>query len=272
MGRIGDKLAALRRRGETALIPFLTAGDPDLATTRTLAAEVMRAGADLLELGVPFSDPMADGPTLQRAAARGLRAGASLPQVFEIVAEIRRGSDIPIFLLGYYNPFFRYGLARVAGDARAAGVDGILCVDLPLEEAGEFQVETDREGLDLILMVAPTTPPSRARMVLRRSRGLVYFVSVTGITGARSSLPEGLREKIGAVRAAGRLPVVVGFGISTPEQVRWVAGFADGVVVGSAIAQIVEQHIRDPNLPARVYEFVAGLKRACSSAEATVGD
>ncbi len=262
MGRIGEKFAGLHQQGKAALIPFLMAGDPDLGATRTLALEVIRAGADLLELGVPFSDPMADGPTLQRAARRALRSGTTLPRVLEVVAEIRRESEVPLFLLGYYNPFFRYGLKEVARDARRAGVDGILCVDLPPEEAGEFKSETDREGLDLIFMLAPTSPPSRVRKVLGMSRGLVYFVSVTGTTGARASLPEDLRERVQGVRTLSSLPVAVGFGISTPEQAAWVASFADGVVVGSALAQMIENFQTGEGLASEVGGFVSRLSQA----------
>jgi tryptophan synthase alpha chain len=286
MGRVEDKFARLRERGEVALIPFLMVGDPDLETTKQLAVEVARAGADLLELGVPFSDPMADGPTLQRAAERALRSGSALPQVLETVAEIRRQIDLPIFLLGYYNPFFRYGLQRVATDVRAAGIDGILCVDLSPEEADEFQVETEKAEVDLIFMLAPTSSPARIQLVLRKSRGLVYCVSVTGITGARLSLPQSLKGMVKGVKVATSLPVAVGFGISTPEQASWVAGFADGVIVGSAISQIIERNLGqfDPStklrtgslaspsaspstvsrtdLAAQVGEFVSSLKQA----------
>jgi tryptophan synthase alpha chain len=286
MRRVEDKFARLRERGEVALIPFLMVGDPDLETTKQLAVEVARAGADLLELGVPFSDPMADGPTLQRAAERALRSGSALPQVLETVAEIRRQIDLPIFLLGYYNPFFRYGLQRVATDVRAAGIDGILCVDLSPEEADEFQVETEKAEVDLIFMLAPTSSPARIQLVLRKSRGLVYCVSVTGITGARLSLPQSLKGMVKGVKVATSLPVAVGFGISTPEQASWVAGFADGVIVGSAISQIIERNLGqfDPStklrtgslaspsaspstvsrtdLAAQVGEFVSSLKQA----------
>jgi tryptophan synthase alpha chain len=197
--------------------------------------------------------------------------------VLEVAAEVRRASDIPIFLLGYYNPFFRYGLGRVAADARTAGVDGLLCVDLPPEEADELQNETHKSGVDLIFMLAPTSSPSRVRRVLARSRGLVYCVSVTGITGARASLPQSLRSMVEGIRAAqpkrtgsGALPLAVGFGVSTPEQAAWVGGFADGVIVGSAIAQIIERHLGQPDpstglrteLVAQVGAFVSDLKRA----------
>ena len=262
MGRIEERFALLARRGEAALIPFLTAGDPDLETTLALALAAEAGGADLLEIGVPFSDPMADGPTLQRAYARALRRGASLPRVLELVAGIRERSAIPIVLFGYYNPFFRYGVERFARDARAAGVDGILCVDLPPEEAAELAAATAPVGLDLVFLLAPTSGPDRIRKVTTASRGFVYVVSVTGVTGARSSLPAGLPELVSRVKARTTLPVAVGFGIGAPEQAAWVSSFADAAVVGSALADLIERQADAATLPVQVREFVATLKSA----------
>jgi tryptophan synthase alpha chain len=262
MGRIEDRFAALARRGEAALIPFLTAGDPDLETTLTLVRAAEAGGADLLELGVPFSDPMADGPTLQRAYGRALRGGTSLPRVLELVAEIRKHSEIPVVLFGYYNPFLCYGVDRFARDASAAGVDGLLCVDLPPEEAGELKAATDPAGLDLVLLLAPTSGPDRIRRVTAVSKGFVYVVSVTGVTGARTSLPAAVPAMVARVKARTRLPVAVGFGIGAPEQAAWVSSFADAAVVGSALADLIERHRDVHTLPARVQEFVATLKRA----------
>ncbi len=262
MGRIEARFAALARRGEAALIPFLTAGDPDLDTTLALALAAEAGGADLLELGVAFSDPMADGPTLQRAYARALRGGASLPRVLELVTEIRKRSDIPVVLFGYYNPFYRYGLERFAHDAGAAGVDGLLCVDLPPEEAAELTAATDPVGLDVVLLLAPTSGPDRIRRVTAVSRGFVYVVSVTGVTGARTTLPTALPAMVARVKTCTTLPVAVGFGIGAPEQAAWVSSFADAAVVGSALADLIERHGDARTLPARVHEFVATLKRA----------
>ena len=262
MGRIGERFAALAARGEVALVPYLTAGDPDLGITRALVRAVEAGGADLIEIGVPFSDPMADGPTLQRAFARSLKKGTSLPLILELIADIRKCSEIPIVLFGYYNPFFRYGSERFAADARSAGADGVLCVDLPPEEASELKCFTDREELDLIFLLAPTSGPQRIRKITKVARGFVYVVSVTGVTGARAELPDAVPQLVRRVKVATPLPVAVGFGISAPAQAAWVASFADAVVVGSALADLIERHPDPGTLAERVESFVGGLKRA----------
>jgi tryptophan synthase alpha chain len=272
MGRIEGRFAILARRGEAALIPFLTAGDPDLDTVLSLVLAAEAGGADLLEIGVPFSDPMADGPTLQRAYARALRGGTSLPRVLELVTEIRKRSEIPLVLFGYYNPFYRYGVDRFARDARAAGVDGVLCVDLPPEEAAELRAATDPLAIDLVCLLAPTSGRERIRKVTATSRGFVYVVSVTGVTGARASLPRGLPEIVARVKARTALPVAVGFGISAPQQAAWVASFADAAVVGSALAELIERHGPARTLPAQVREFVAALKRAMAPRQAAAAE
>src|SRR5581483_2971467 len=186
-----------RARGTAAVVPYVTAGDPDIGTTRDIVRAAVAEGADAIELGVPFSDPMADGPVLQRSSARALVAGTSLPRVLELVADLRAEMTQPIILFGYYNPFFRYGVDAIAADAAAAGADGILCVDLPVEEAGELRAPVRRAGLDLISLLAPTTPLARARRIARESSGFLYFVSVLGTTGARNALPPELPELVG---------------------------------------------------------------------------
>jgi len=262
MTRISDTFASLRGRGEAALIPYITAGDPDLDTTFQLVHELARQGADLIELGIPFSDPMADGPTHQRAAERALRSGTSLARILDLVQRLRHSLSLPIILFSYYNPLFRYGGERFARDARQVGVDGVLCVDLPPEEADELKRETDRQDLDLIFLLAPTSSLSRARTVLSRARGFVYYVAVTGVTGARATLPPDLREMVRGIRAISPVPVGVGFGISSPAQAAEVASMADAVIVGSAISQLIETHCGQPDLVARVGEFVGSLKQA----------
>jgi tryptophan synthase alpha chain len=262
MTRISDTFAALRARGEVALIPYITAGDPDLDITFQLVDELVRQGADLIELGIPFSDPMADGPANQRAAERALRSGTSLARVLELVQNLRRFVTLPFILFTYYNPIFCYGGERFAHDARQAGVDGVLCVDLPPEEADELKRETDRQDLDLIFLLAPTSSLARARKVLTRARGFVYYVSVTGVTGARTALPADLGEMVRRLRAISPVPVGVGFGISSPAQAAEVAEFADAVIVGSAISQIIEAHRGQSDLVPRVGEFVGSLKQA----------
>jgi tryptophan synthase alpha chain len=252
----------LAARGQAALVPYFTVGDPDLATTRELVRAALVEGADAIELGVPFSDPMADGPVLQRSAARALAAGTSLPRVLELLADLRREFPEPPFVLfGYYNPFFRYGVAEVARDAARAGADAFLCVDLPPEEAADLRAATRAHGLDLIALLAPTTPQARIRAIARSASGFLYFVSLLGTTGARASLPARLPEWVQRVHAATALPVGVGFGVSAPEQAAWLAGFADAVIVGSALARLLEDGPAG-EAPARVGAFLAALRRA----------
>jgi tryptophan synthase alpha chain len=265
MTRIAETFAALRSRGEVALIPYITAGDPDLDTTFQLVRELAQQGADLIELGVPFSDPMADGPTHQRAAERALRSGTSLGRVLELVQNLRRALTVPLILFTYYNPVFRYGGERFARDTRQAGADGVLCVDLPPEEADELKRETDRQDLDLIFLLAPTSSLSRVRIVLTRARGFVYYVAVTGVTGARATLPPDLSEMVRRIRAISPVPVGVGFGISSPEQAAQVASVADAVIVGSALSQIIETQSGQPDVVERVGAFVGNLKLAIRS-------
>lgn len=262
MTRITDTFAALRARREVALVPYITAGDPDLDTTFEIVHELARQGADLLELGVPFSDPMADGPIHQRAAERALKSGTSLSSILNLVQRLRQSLELPIILFGYYNPIFRYGGERFATDAQAAGVDGVLCVDLPPEEADELKRATDAHDLDLIFLLAPTSSLARAGAVLSRARGFVYYVSVTGVTGARQSLPADLSEMVRRIRAISPVPVGVGFGISSPDQAQEVAQLADAVIVGSAISQIIEDHQGQADLIPQVGKFVGSLKQA----------
>jgi tryptophan synthase alpha chain len=245
-------------------VPYITAGDPDLETTRELVRAAVAEGADAIELGVPFSDPMADGPVLQRASARALAAGTSLPRVLELVASLRAEMTQPIVLFGYYNPFFRYGVEAIAADAGAAGADGILCVDLPPEEAGDLRDATQAAGLDLIALLAPTTPPARIRLIARRASGFLYFVSLLGTTGARAALPPELPDLVARVRRETALPIGVGFGVSSPEHAAWIARFADAVIVGSAIGRLVEEGDAR-GAPGRVASFVGSLRGALRS-------
>ena len=267
MSRLASTFATLRARGAAALVPYFTAGDPDLRATRDLVRAAVAEGADAIELGVPFSDPMADGPVLQRSAARALAAGTTLPRVLELVAELRAELAQPIVLFGYYNPFFRYGVERIATDAAAAGADGFLCVDLPPEEATDLRAAAQGAGLDLIALLAPTTPPARIRTVARAASGFLYFVSVLGTTGARSELPAEVPTLVERVRGVTTLPVGVGFGVSRPEQAGWIAGFADAVIVGSALARLIEDGDA-LGAPGRVAALVGALRRAMQAATA----
>ena len=271
MSRIAAVFDELRARGEAALVPYFTAGDPDLGVTRELVLAAIAEGADAIELGVPFSDPTADGPALQRAAGRALAAGTSLPRVLELVADLRAATAVPLVLFGYYNPFFRYGIEPLARDAASAGADGFLCVDLPHEEAGPLRDAARAAGLDVIALLAPTTPPPRLRAIAAASSGFLYFVSVLGTTGARAELPAELPELVRRVRGVTALPVGVGFGVSRPEQAGWIAGFADAVIVGSALARLVEDGERS-GAAGRTAVFLAELRAAMrAAAEARVG-
>jgi tryptophan synthase alpha chain len=261
-GRIAAKFRELRSRGEAALIPYIVAGDPDLDRTARLVLELEARGAALIELGVPFSDPMADGPANQRASARGLRSGATLPAILSMVAELRKQTAIPLVLFGYYNPVFHYGCDRFCADAARAGIDGMLVVDLPPEEAGELAKPARAAGLDIIYLLAPTTPLHRSREIVRNASGFLYYVSVTGVTGARAILAADLESNVRALRSTTDLPIGVGFGISTPDQARQVASFADAVVVGSAISQLIENNLASDQLVATVGAFVGSLKNA----------
>ncbi len=263
MGRIGERFDALREKGEKALIAFITAGDPDLTVTEECILEMERGGADIIELGIPFSDPMADGPTIQKSSERALAAGTTLPKILAMVKSVRRRSSIPIVLMGYFNPVFRYGESKFATDAVAAGVDGLLLVDLPPEEAGEFKAAASTAGLDLISLLTPTSDENRIEKVARLGSGFIYYVSVTGVTGARESVADSMFQKVAEIREQIPLPIAVGFGISDAGQAARVASAADGVVVGSAIVKLFEQY-RGDELKRRLKEFVAELKAGIS--------
>jgi tryptophan synthase alpha chain len=262
MTRLADRFAALRARGEKALIPFVTAGDPSLTATEALVSALAVAGADAIELGVPFSDPMAEGPTIQRASERALAAGASLRKVLQLVERVRARVDVPIVLMGYANNLLAMGEAAFAAAAAEVGVDGVIAVDLPPEEGEGFHAELRARGVDPILLAAPTTRPERLEMLAKRTAGFLYFVSLTGTTGARRELSATLEREVGAVRAVSDVPVCVGFGVSTPEQALRVASFADGVVVGSAVVERIERAASPDAAVEAAASFVAELKRA----------
>lgn len=266
MSRIKKTFEELRQRGEKALITYVTAGDPDLATSEQVVLALIESGADLVEIGFPFSDPMADGPTIQAASERALLAGTSLREVLAMVARVRRYTSVPIVLMGYFNPVFCYGTASFASDAAAAGVDGLLLVDLPPEEAGELHPHLQAAGVDLITLVTPTTTGDRLAMLAGRGEGFVYYVSMTGVTGSQQVDADAIAAAVGNLRLLSPVPVAVGFGINTPEDARAIAGFADAVVVGSAIVKVVAEHGRSPRLLDEVRGFVRGLKTAVALA------
>jgi tryptophan synthase alpha chain len=263
MSRISSVFRAARKERRAALVAYITAGDPDLERTPVLAQALRRAGADVLELGVPFSDPIADGPTNQRAAERALAAGATLEDVLAAVAVIRAREDMPVVLFTYANPVLSYGIDRFAEDSAAAGVDGVLFTDVPDEEMGRFAPSLERCGLDPVLLVTPTSTRERIRAASTRGRGFLYLVSRTGVTGARGELDVELARNIRITRKLSRLPVAVGFGISTPAQVAEVAAQADGVVVGSAIVDRIARCNGSDDMPDVVQRFVTPLAEAC---------
>jgi tryptophan synthase alpha chain len=258
--RLDATFERLRARGERALMPYFMAGDPSLAETERLVVEAERRGADVIELGVPFSDPLADGPVIQRADVRALAAGTSLVRVLATVAALRARVRLPLVLMTYYNPVLTFGLKSFARTAADAGVDGVIVPDLPHEEAEPLRAEAAPAGLDMIHLVAPTSTPARVKAIARLSRGFVYVVSLTGVTGARRELPPDLGAQIRTLRLVTTKPVCVGFGVSTPEQVAAVGRLADGVVVGSAIVRAVEEHAGTGALVERVGDLVASLK------------
>jgi tryptophan synthase alpha chain len=263
MSRLREVFRAARAARRAAFVAYITAGDPDLRRTPELAVALRRAGADVLELGVPFSDPIADGPTNQRAAERALAAGTTLDGVLEAVRAIRAEEELPIVLFTYANPVVRYGIDRFADDASAAGVDGVLFTDVPLEEMGRFSPALRRCALDPVLLVTPTSTADRVKAASRHGRGFLYLVSRTGVTGASSRLDPELAANIRSTRKLSRLPVAVGFGISTPAQVAEVAAVADGVVVGSAIVDRIGRAGDVAGLADVVQRFVTPLAEAC---------
>lgn len=262
MGRLKDRFQLLRDRGESALIPFITAGDPDLQTTGRLLLALQEAGADALEIGVPFSDPMAEGPTIQRASERALLKGTSLRQVLAMIRELRADIQLPLILMGYANNFLAMGEVGFAEAASEVGVDGVIVVDLPPEEGGDFYPALRERGVDPILLAAPTTTSERARMLARETRGFLYYVSLTGVTGARAAIAEGVEEAVRSLQSLSDVPVCVGFGVATPEHAGMVGSFADGVVVGSALVDRIERAASPDEAVEAAARFVAELKAA----------
>lgn len=259
MGRITDSFTNLKREGKKGFIPFITAGDPDLVATEKLLVTLARTGSTLIELGVPFSDPMADGPVIQRASERALRNNFGLREILDTVARARKQIDIPIILFSYYNPLLQFGLKRLAEAAREAGLDGVLVTDLSPEEAGEFERELRACDLDMIFLVAPTSTDERLKLVAERATGFIYAVSRAGVTGTRETVSAEAEKLVGRVRKFSELPVAVGFGISSAEQVADVHRYADAVVVGSAIVAEMERLGDSPELVKGIEEFLTGL-------------
>ena len=260
--RIGATFARCRARGEAALVTYVMAGDPDVAGSKAMAVACAEGGADLVELGIPFSDPIADGPTIQAAAERALAVGTTTRDVLAVAAHLRARSEVPIALMGYLNPILSHGVETFARDCRKAGVDALIVPDLLPEEAGEITPVLAGHGVRTVFHLAPTSGPERIEAAAGAASGFLYFVSVTGVTGARRSAPAEIGPMVAAIRARSPVPVVIGFGVSTPEQARSLAPLADGVVVGSAIVQRIAKGGPRAARAARVRRFVASLKRA----------
>lgn len=263
MNRIEAKFKELKKRKKTALIPFITAGDPDLKTTKDLVLEMERRGADIIELGVPFSDPIADGPTIQAADIRAMKHKISLKDILKLVKDLRKKTEVPLVLMTYYNLFFNYGIEKFVIQARKSGVDGVIAADLPIEEAGELKRYARKNNLDTIFLASPTSPSQRLKLIAKETRGFIYYVSLTGVTGARKKLPEDLIFSLKRLKRFTKKPIAVGFGISKPEHVRKIRRYADGAVVGSAIVSIIEKNLKSRNLVKKVGDFVERLAQAC---------
>jgi tryptophan synthase alpha chain len=262
MSRISQTFEHLQKTHERALIPYVTAGDPDLEMTKRLVHEMVRRGGDIIEIGVPFSDPLADGPIIQRASQRALQGGTTLRKILQTVSELRHDVDVPLVLMTYYNPVLRYGEEAFVADALGAGVDGIIVPDLPPEEGQSLMELTTDTPLDMIFLAAPTSTSARLALISEASRGFVYYVSRLGTTGVRDQLADDLRLMLEQLRTSTSKPITVGFGVSTPEHVRLVADLADGVVVASAILKLMEDLGDRADRLEHVGDFVAALKAA----------
>lgn len=264
MNRIDIKFEEIRKENRAAFVPFVSAGDPDFDTSKSIIKTLIENGADMLELGMPFSDPIADGPTIQGANERALENGMNVNRLFEIIREIRSYSDIPVCLMVYYNLILQRGTEKFYGDAVKAGADGMLAVDLPLEEAGYVLEIAEKNRIHQIFMIAPTTTDKRLSKILIKSKGYLYLVSLLGVTGAREGLQKDIFELIKRVKQSTKLPVCVGFGISKPEHVKEIkSAGADGVIIGSAIVRIIEQNLSDKKIMLEeIKKYVVEMKKS----------
>lgn len=262
MSRIQKRFDWLKSKSEKALVAFITAGDPDLTTTPELFAAIEEGGADIIELGVPFSDPLADGPVIQAASQRSLKSGTTLKKIIQLVRDIRQSSQLPIVLMTSFNPVFVYGQEAFVKDAVDAGVDGVIIPDLPPEEAGDFDTLAQARNLDMIHLLAPTSTPDRVEMVGTKSRGFIYYVSLTGVTGARDSLAKGVADKVTRIKKATSLPVLIGFGISSLDQAKAASQCSDGVIVGSAIVRMIDECPDPAERKEKLKVFVRSMKQA----------
>jgi len=262
MNRIDKKFRELKKLKRKALIAFFTAGDYGLANTKKLVLEFASRGVDIIELGVPFSDPVADGPTIQISSERALKRGTKLKDIIAAVKDLRKKTEVPIVLMGYYNPILKYGVDRFVSDCSKGGIDGVIIPDLPPEESADLIGPSRKKGFATIFLLSPTSTTRRIKLVSGRSRGFIYYVSLTGITGARSSLPAELAQRVRLIKRHSKLPVCVGFGVSSPGQVRQVCRAADGVIVGSAVVKEIERNSGKKRFIRNVGEYVQKLTEA----------
>ena len=269
--RLDRTFAKLRQRAEKALIAYVMAGDPSLQETEQLVVELEQAGADIIELGVPFSDPIADGPVIQQAAERAMRSGTSLRTILPMVTRLRARTQIPLVLMAYYNNIHAFGAERFCHEAAQAGVDGLIMPDMPPDEAGPLKGPAAAAGLQLIFLLAPTSTAERRIFVARQSQGFVYYVSLTGITGAKLLSMADVGKNVEKIRKVTHVPVAVGFGVATPDDAAKVAAIADGVIVGSAIVKLIAAHQQKPEMVKHVGEFVRSLKTAMRAAQPKTG-
>ena len=267
--KLDRTFAQLRQNGEKALIAYVMAGDPSLPITEQLVVELEQAGADIIELGVPFSDPIADGPVIQQAAERALRSGTSLRAILSMVTSLRKKTQVPLVLMAYYNNIHAFGPERFCHEAAQAGVDGLILPDMPPDEAGPLRGPAAGAGLPLIFLLAPTSTPARRTFVARQSQGFVYYVSLTGITGAKLANLDDVGKNVEKIKKVTKVPVAVGFGVATPEDAAKVAAIADGVIVGSAIVKQIAAHQQKLDMVKQVAVFVRSLKTAMNAAQPT---
>jgi len=259
MNRIDEKFAQLDEISGKAFIPYITAGDPNLKRTRELIFALEQAGADIIELGIPFSDPLADGKTNQEAAERALKNGVTLADVIKLVADVREATQIPIVFFTYLNPVFQYGYEKFAAEAAKAGVDGVLALDVPPEESDDLKAALDKNNIKMIFLITPTSDESRVKKITEKASGFIYYVSRTGVTGATENLSADIEEHISLIRKYTKIPIAVGFGISKPEHVERIAKVADGIIVGSAIVKKIAAGKDSDEMIMDVKNFVSSL-------------
>ena len=248
MNRIDKKFKELRRIGKKVFIAYVTAGDPNLSSTKRIVLALEEAGVDMVEIGIPFSDPMADGPTIQAASHRALSRGVSLRKIFLMIDDLRKATQIPVVFMTYYNPVFKYGIKKFAEDCKLNGVDGVIIPDLPIEEAGDLMESVKKNDISTIFLAAPTSSRKRIKMIAGVSTGFIYYVSLTGVTGARRELPPDVASNVRMIKSNTKKPVAVGFGIATEDQARSIAKVADGVIVGSAIVKIIAENQKNKKM------------------------